>query len=65
MNEPVSRQGAEYAKAAKEREDFHFAVPRDFATLRHRVSCFDFFTPSYALGENLPPLTGLQNESGV
>jgi len=33
-DKPVSRKDAKYAKAAKERRDFHFAFLRDFANLR-------------------------------
>jgi hypothetical protein len=41
----VSRKGAEYAKAAKERRDFHFAFPCAFVPLC-RMGYFDFSTPS-------------------
>jgi hypothetical protein len=54
-DKPVSRKDAKYAEAAKQRNDFHFAFPRDFATC---VSCFDFFTPSVGLGWVSPPLQG-------
>jgi hypothetical protein len=41
----VSRKGAEYAKAAKEGRDFHFAFPCAFVPLC-RMGYFDFSTPS-------------------
>ena len=58
----ASRKVAKYAKAAKKKKDFAFALLRAFVPLRG-MSCFDFFTPSDALGYSMPPLTGPQKRA--
>ena len=45
IDKAVSRKVAKHAKAAKERKEFHFALPCAFVPLCG-MSCFDSFTPS-------------------